>query len=142
MPSVHNSKTKKSQQSHSPQNKQNPSVIRPYCINRRGKRVFRSLNKTSQHPFRASICASLKITQRGTTSYRHSSSAGPFPRQTSSPERSLKPYLLLLCWGPAYQLGIMLLGSLPTPLCCSVKQDQLFPCNLKSFHSFHSSLHW
>lgn len=144
MPPVLNNKTKHNKKiptMPSPQktNKQNPSV-RAYSISKRGKRAFRSLNKISHHPFRASISTSLKTIQRGTTSYKRSSSAEPFLGQVGSPARSLKPHLLLLCWVPVYHVGIMFLGSLPAPLCCLVKQDQMFPTSLKAFGPCYTAL--
>lgn len=63
------------------------------------------LNKIPQHPFQASISASLKIIQRWTISYKCNSSPEFFLGQTSSSKKSLKPYLLLLYLGTRIYLG-------------------------------------
>ena len=127
-------------------NKQTLSA-RAYSISKRRKRAFRTLNKTSQHPFRASINTFLKKKTEGNHQLWRHFICRSFPEQAGNPERNVIPYLLLLCWGPVYQLAIMLLGPLWAPPCRLVKWDQLLPYVLKCLCSLlHCSLtphlHW
>lgn len=118
------------------ESKQTKSVSQHLFHKQKSIKSILFLNKIPQHPFRASISASFRIIQRGTTSDKCSSPEF-FLGWASSSEKSFKPYLLLLYWGPIYQLEIMFLGLFPTPVW---HRTSCSPTSLKAFSPYYTAL--